>query len=272
MAVLALLAALAVAEPVVLVACAPGYPGNTAEAQPAMDALASALASGAGLPPGSISAVYHESESAGLERLARPDAALAMVTLPFYLQHAAALKLQARLDAVQKGGKQGEVWSLVAKKGRVTSPASLEGWQLASVAGYSPGFVKGAALAGWGRVPAGAQVVQSGQVLSQLRKAAAGENVAVLLDGPQSEALGTLPFAAELEVVARSAPLPSGILATVGKQPGAARWQKIDRALRALRDAEGGAAALDGIRMQAFVPLDEAALAKAKKDFAAAGR
>ena len=34
----------------VLVTCAPGFPGTTAEAQPAMDALAAALARAAALP------------------------------------------------------------------------------------------------------------------------------------------------------------------------------------------------------------------------------
>jgi len=260
------------AEPVAFVICAPGYPGSTAEAQPAMDAFAAALAARAGWPAGSIVGAYFESGKAGAERLAKPDAAVAMLSLPFFLQEAGHAKLQPRLGAVQAGAGATEVWSLVAKKGRVTSPASLADWKLVSLAGYAPAFVRGTALGAWGKLPASVEVVQSSQVLSWLRKAAAGENVAVLLDGVQGKALATLPFASDLEVVVRSAPVPSGVVATVGKRLPADRWAALDKALRSLRESPDGAAALEGIRLESFVPLDEAAFAAARKSYGAADR
>jgi len=273
MTALALAAAITLgADPMVLVAVAPGYPGSTAEAQPAMDALAAALAEGARLPSGSIAASYYEAGEPGLERLSKPDAGLALVTLPFFLQHAAALKLQARLTAVPKGAQPSEVWTLVAKKGRVASPASLEGWQILSVAGYAPGFVRGAALGAWGRLPASAKVVQSGQVLSAMRKAVAGENVAVLLDGAQTAALATLPFAGDLEAVARSGPLPSSVVATVGRKVAPERWRALERAFQGMRATPAGAAALDGVRTEGFVPVDAKTLDAARKAFAAVAR
>lgn len=262
--------ALAAAEPMVFVAVAPGYPGTTAEAQPSMDAFAAALAARAGLPAGSLGAAYFEKDAPGADRLRKPDAAFGMVSLPFFLKEGDALQLQPRLAASQKGTGALEVWALVAKKGRVTGPASLDGWQVSSIAGYAPAFVTGTALAAWGRMPASVQVVQSNQVLSALRKAAAGENVAVLLDGGQAAALSTLPFASELEVVARSAPLPTGVVVTVGKRMPADRWKALEKGLRALGDAPPGAAALEAIRLQGFVPLDPATLAAARKAHATA--
>jgi hypothetical protein len=268
-----MIAALAVAaDPVAFVAVAPGYPGTTAEAQASMDGFASALAAAAGLPPGSVVASYHEKDKAGVERLQKPDAAFGMVALPFYLQQADALQLEPRLAAVQKGGSATETWALVAKKGRVTGPASLDGWQVNSIAGYAPVFVTGTALAGWGRMPASVKVVQSGQVLSALRKAAAGENLAVLLDGSQAAALPGLPFAADLEVVARSAPLPTGVIVTVGKRLSPDRWKALEQGLRQLASRPEGAAALEAIRLQGFVPLDAASLAAARKAYGAASR
>jgi hypothetical protein len=258
------------AEPVAFVAVAPGYPGSTAEAQPSMDAFAAALAASAGVPAGSLVASYQEAAKGGLERLSRPDAALGMVALPFFLANAEALKLQPRLAAVQKDGQATEVWTLVAKKGSLPSPAALAGWQVSSIAGYAPAFVKGTALAGWGKVPEGVQVVQTSQVLSALRKAAAGEKVAVLLDGSQAAALPSLPFAADLEVVARSSPLPSGVVVTVGNRLSPDRWKALEKGLRALSGTPGGAAALEGIRLKGFVPLDEPAIAAARASFAAA--
>lgn len=269
---LAISALLLAAEPVAFVAVAPGYPGSTAEAQAAMDAFARALAAQAGLPAGSITASYFERDQAGAERLQKPDAAFGMVSFPFFLEHADALKLEARLAASQKGTGPTETWALVAKKGRVTGPASLDGWQVNSIAGYAPAFVTGTALSAWGRMPATVKVVQSSQVLSGLRKAVAGENVAVLLDGTQAAALPSLPFAGELEVVARSRPLPAGVVVTVGKRLSPDRWKALEKALRDLPGNPEGAAALAGIRLQGFAPIDPADVAAARRDHGAAAR
>jgi hypothetical protein len=252
------------ADPITLVACAPGYPGSSAEAEPAMKAFAGAVEAAAGWPAGSLSAVYASTESAGLARLRARDAALAIVPLPFLVQHGDALALSPRLEVEQRGVGLTETWSLVAKKGRVRAPADLASFTVMSTAGYAPGFVR-AAPGAWGRVPDAAKVAFTPQVLSALRRASAGEDVAVLLDGPQSASLPTLPFAAELEVVARSEPLPSMLLCTVGDRLPAKRWTALSRALERLPSTRDGAAALEGLRMVRFVPVDAAALAAAQR-------
>jgi hypothetical protein len=256
----------------VLVVCSPGSPGTTAEAQPTMDAFAAALSAKAGLPAGALGAVYDEAEDAGVARLREKDAALSLVSLPFYLKHEKELALHARLQAEPKGRPAAERWALVAKKGRVSSPAALEGFTLASVAGFAPAFVRGPALGGWGRLPDGVRIVQSGAVLSSLRRAAAGQPMAVLLDGAQETALSSLPFASELEVVARSPPLPNGVVATVGARLSAKGWSAIETALRTLPSESGGATAMDAIQVTRFAPIDEKALAAARKAYAEASR
>jgi hypothetical protein len=247
-----------------LVACAPGYPGTTAEAQPHLDALAAALVRLAGWPDGALQATYLPGEQAGLARLAQADAALALVPLPFLLQHGSSLGLTARLQvATAEVGTQ-ERWSLVARKGRLASGADLAGLGVSSIAGYAPAFVRGAAGPAF-QVPASARVVFSVQVLSALRKAASSGEVAVLLDGAQARALPTLPFAGELEVVASSPPVPTALLATVGRRLPEARWRELERALLSLADDPRGAAALAGIRMVRFSPIDATALAAARR-------
>ncbi len=261
------------AEPrTTIVFCSPGSPGTTEEAQGAMDAFAAATAGKAGLPAAALGATYAASEDAGIARLRAPDAALAIVSLPFLLKHEKALALRAELQAVVQGGAASEHWSLVARKGRVTSPAALDGFTLVSSAGFAPGFVRGAALGGWGKLPASVKIVQSAAVLSALRRAAAGEAVAVLLDGAQSAALPTLQFAADLEVVARSPELPSGVVAAVGRRLPAARRAKLGAALRALPSDPAGAEALAGIRLSGFAPLDPKPLAAARRAHAEASR
>lgn len=245
---------------VTLVVCAPGYPGTTAEAQPDLDALGTAVERSAGWGPATFAAVYLPDEREGVARLGEREAAAALVPVPFYVKHGAALGLAPRLAVAGAGGEATEVWTLVARRGRVGSPAALAGFTLVSGAGYAPAFVR-AALAGWGRLPADARIVQSSQVLSALRRASAGEDVAVLLDGAQAAALPSLPFAGELEAVARSAPLPSGLVVRVGDRLPPARWRALEGALEALPSSPEGAAALEALRIARFVPLDQGALA-----------
>ena len=180
--------------PTALVAVAPGYPGTTAEAQGAMDTFASALARAAHWPDGSVTAVYYPGEADGLARLTKPDAAVALVPLPFYLAHREDLGFKARLAVQMTSVGLSERWTLVAKKGRVKSPADLASMTVSSIAGYAPNFVRGA-LGAWGRIPDATKIETSTQVLSSLRKAATGPDVAVLLDGSQAASLDSLPFA-----------------------------------------------------------------------------
>ncbi len=250
-----------------LVFCAPGSPGSTAEAQPTMDALAAALTAKARLPATALGAVYEDAEDSGVARLRAKDAAIAVVSLPFYLKRGQDLALRARLQVVPQGRGEMERWALVAKRGRVPDATALDGFTISSVAGFAPGFVRGPALGGWGKIPAGARIVQSGAVLSALRRAVAGEPVAVLLDGAQEEALASLPFASELEVVAHSPLLPAAVVAAVDARLSAKAWSAIEGALQAMPSDPQGAAALDGIRTTRFVAVDEKALAAARKAY-----
>ncbi len=265
-------AALAAPPPATLVFCAPGSPGTTEEAQGAMDAFAAAAAARAGLPAGALAATYAATEEAGVARLKAKDATVAFVSVPFFLKHEKSLALRAELQAVMQEGASMERWSLVAKKGRVSSPAALDGFTVMSSAGFAPAFVRGTVLGSWGKLPASLKIVQSATVLSALRCAAAGEPVAVLLDGAQGAALPGLPFAADLEVVARSPELPVGLVAVVDRRLPAPRWEKLSAALRGLADDRAGGEALAGIRMTRFVPLDAKALADARKAYAEGAR
>jgi hypothetical protein len=232
----------AAAAPRLLVVCAPGYPGSTAEAQPAMDALAGAVGAAAGWKPGELAGVYFASESAGLARLAAPAATLALVPLNFFLEHRESLELVPLSQAIQQGGETAEPWSLVAGKGLVTGPASLAGFELISLAGNTPRFVRGPALAAWGALPADLKIVFSGALLSGLRRAAAGEKVALLLDRGQTAALATLPSAPQLEIVTRSPPLPVSVLCALGDLPAGSAAEGVRRerspTWRALQQAQ----------------------------------
>ncbi len=235
-----------------LVFCAPGYPGVAADAQPYVDQFAAAAVAAAGWPPGSLSAVYDPTEKGGLEKLGTPDAALAFVPYPFYVEHAAQLHLVplAQADVTDVGTKQR--WTLVAKSGGVADGPSLAGYTIVSVAGYAPEFVVHSALAVW-QVPAGVRVEPVGQILSALRKVAAGEKTVALLDQTQAAALPTLPFAKDLKAVAQSPDLPVAIIAVVGNRLPAARAKAFQAGLIKLGHDSASADTLASLKLKGFV-------------------
>jgi hypothetical protein len=220
-----------------------------------MDAFAAALSK----TVGPVRAVYHETEEGGLAAI-RKDAALAVVPLPFFVKRAKELDLVPILAAAPVETGATETWTLVAKGGKVGAPSDLAGWEIFSIAGYSPGFVREVALEGFGPLPSDLKVAPSGLVLSALRRAAQGGNVAVLLDGAQGAALSGLPFAKDLAVVHRSKPLPVSVVARVGSTASPARIEALARALRGV-DAE----ILAALRLSGFVDPDAAALDAARK-------
>jgi hypothetical protein len=144
-----------------------------------------------------------------------------------------------------------ERWSLVAKAG-VSSPDSLAGYTLLSVAGYAPDFVRHSALAAW-PLPADVKIESTGQLLSALRRVAAGEHVVALLDQTQSAALATLPFAAQLKTVAQSAPLPVAVLAAVDARLPAARAKALQEGLLKMGLDAANADTLSQVHLQGFV-------------------
>jgi hypothetical protein len=235
-----------------LVFCAPGYPGAPGDAQPFVDQFARAVVAAAGWPAGSLAAVYDPTEEGGLAKLGSADAVLAFVPYPFFIEHAARLHLTplAQADVVGIGAR--ERWTLVAKTGHVTGPASMAGYTILSVAGYAPDFVRHSALEAW-VLPPDVKIESTGQILSALRRVAAGEQVAALLDQTQAAAFPTLPFASDLKAVMQSPPLPVAIVAVVGSRLPAARAQALQAGLLKMGRGAGDADMLGSLRLQGFV-------------------
>lgn len=235
-----------------LVFCAPGYPGTSADAQPLVGDFAKTLAAAAGWPAGSLTAVYDASEQGDLQRLAAPEAALAFVPYPFFVQHGTALHMVPLAQAdVPPGGVQ-QRWTLVMKSGRPAPPAGLAGMTLISTAGYAQDFVRDM-LRGLGPLPAGMTITATGQVLSALRRAATGEPVAVLLDQQQAAAMSSLPFASALQAVATSAAVPVALIVVVEGRIPKNRADALQQALLHLSAKPEGAAALNRLQLKGFV-------------------
>jgi hypothetical protein len=187
-----------------------------------------------------------------LAKLGSPDAALAFVPFPFYVEHAAQLHLAPLVQADMVDTGPEERWTLVAKTGRVTGAASLGGYTILSVAGYAPEFVRHSALEGWA-LPADVKIESTGQILSALRRVASGEKVAALLDQTQAAALPTLPFAKDLQSVRQSSPLPVALIAVVDSRLPADRAHALQVGLLKMGHAAGSAETLGPLRLKGFV-------------------
>ena len=250
-----------------LVVCAPGYPGSTAEAQPAMDAFARALTA---FGP-ELSAVYFEREDGGVAALKADDSDFAMLTLPFFLEHRVDLGLKPLAQAIPEGNGSKQSWTLVAAAGRIGAPQDLEGWKIISIAGHSESFVRSVVFDGWGPSPKDLDIVFSSRVLTALRKAAKGEKVAVLLDGPQAESINRLPFGKELEILRTASELPVSLVCSVGGRLNDAAEKAFTEALFAMGTDEASREALAGVRIERFVPVDRRALDGAIEAFERVG-
>ena len=263
---------LPVPSPHHLVACAPGYPGTTQQAQPTMDAFAAMVGAVAGWPQDRLTAEYQQTESGGVERLAETASTLGLVPLPFFLKHEERLGFDPIAQVVQRNGSASEIWSLTARAGRVSGPADLKGWELAGIPAYAPAFVRGPVLGGWGRLPDSTRITFSRRVLAALRRASAGEPIAVLLDSSQAAALASLPSAERLEVVATSPPLPAAFLVTVGARVSSDDAARLLDGVLRVHTVDRFAEVLDTLRLVRFEELDNEALQHARDAYRAAAR
>jgi len=235
-----------------LVFCAPGYPGGAGDAQPLIDQFTNAAVAISGWPAGSLAAVYEPTEEGGLAKLGSADAVLAFVPYPFFVEHAAQLHLTPLVQADVADVGPLQRWTLVAKSGHVTGPTSMPGYTILSVAGYAPNFVRQFALEGWA-LPSDVKIESTGQILSALRRVAAGERVAVLLDQTQAAALPSLPFASELKVVTQSPELPVAIIAVVDSRVTEGRARALQAGLLKMGRVSGSADSLAPLRLHGFV-------------------
>ncbi len=251
-----------IAAPTVAV-CAPGYPSSTEEAQPVMDDFARALTAAAG-SSSELAAAYHPTLDGGLALLDRESTTLAIVPLPFYLRYRSRFGLEAELEVVASVADR-ETWSLVARRGAITGPRSLSGFRLEAIAGYAPAFVRRVALEAWGEIPDDVEIGFSSRVLSALRKTARGDNLAVLLDTGQAEALVRLPFADDLEVVARSAPMVGTVLCRVAGRQGGPDETSLRKGLLKFGETDEGRALLKTMRLSGFRELDREALGRLER-------
>jgi hypothetical protein len=128
----------------------------------------------------------------------------------------------------------------------------LAGYTILSVAGYAPDFVRRSALGSWA-LPADVKIEATGQILSALRRVAAGEPVVALLDQTQAAAIASLPLASELQTVMQSPELPVAIVAVIDTRVAAGRARTLQAGLLKMGHGSGSAESLEALHLRGFV-------------------
>lgn len=259
-----------VADPIHLVAWAPGYPGSTAQAQPTMDEFARLLAVAAGWDADQVTAEYQETEDGGFTRLSDAGTQLALVPLGLFFKYEEQLGLRPIAQVVGPEGEAGEIWCLVAPSGRIDSPDDLAGWTVLGIPAYSEAFVRGSLLGGWGALPADVNVEFTRRVLGGVRRAGNGENVAVLLNSAQTAALASLPNSEALEIVATSDRVLMGLVVSVGARLPDPTEDALLGGLMRIHESAAFAEVLSTVRVKRFDPVDQEALSTSREAFDAA--
>lgn len=236
-----------VQEDRLLVVCAPGHPGTADQAMPTLETFTALLSHRTGH---AWAPVFCDGPDDGVRLLGRPGVRAALVTLPFLAEFGRSLGLDPLARPVAVQGDPAP-WVLVAGKGKLTKPSGLAGWEVTSRSGYAKRFVTALLAEGFGPLPADIRVTYTSRALGALRRAAAGENVAVLLDGEEAVALQGLPFADRLDVVVRSKPLPLSLFAVVGSRT-ASEMDRWVEALVRMGEEAAGRAVLQEMRIARF--------------------
>lgn len=192
----------------------PGFPGTSAQAQPYIEKMLRHLEGRLGWPAGSMTGRYLPDGVQGAKELESAAPGLALVDPSVYAGRHAALGMKV-IAKVEVGGRGEEVYSVVVRKGGPASLGDLKGKAVAGAVVHDPKYVANVIMGG--ALAAGdLRCVPEKRPLKALRDVARGAVDAAVVDRSVIEHLAELDFAAELEVLHASKPVPAPAVVVMG--------------------------------------------------------
>jgi hypothetical protein len=243
---------------------APNAAGSPEQAVETMTSFSRYLEKVAGWDADSTRVDYRNTVESGEEQLEQDAPGFLVVPMPIWLRHHEEQGWTPLLTLVTDSA-DAQRYTLYGPPG--SSLASMEGAPIRGDSAYDPAFVRGLVLDG---EELRYELEPTARPLSAVRKAAKGEEVLVLLDESQRQALDSLPSGVELSLLAESPWMPAGVLVAT---PGAA--VKDIEALKAGLARGPGDDAEDGellktMKIQRFDPVHEDELAPLGRSYASA--
>ncbi len=245
-------------SPMTVLICYPGGSARSQDAQSATDTMLRVVEEGGDWTPGSMTSLFTTEIKECETHLDEEKPQFAITTLGTFLAYREKLDLIPLVQPVINGSSS-EKYRIVVRKGTFTSIEELKGKTLGGSFVEETVFLKRVILQG--KVdPASFFILKgSGRALRSLRALVKGDLDAVMVNSQQYRALGSLPFASELEVAFTSEEVPLVGLVANGKRTTADERNRFLKALGKMCEHREGRQLCELFGIERFVPADEQA-------------
>ncbi len=249
----------ALCEPSPVVVCYPGGPVSEDDANKAMAAMLGVVEKVGGWPAQSFSSAFSSDVEGCKSLLMQKKPTFAITSLGIFLDQRQSLHLEPVVQPKMRGSST-EQFHLVAIKGRFNALEEIKGKQVGGTVFEEAEFIRRIVFAGQLNPETDFALKPSKQAIRALRSLDKGELDAVLLNGQQFAALGSLPLTHEFDSVFTSTPIPlMGLVANKETSTPEER-NRFAKALSDMCNEAEGKKLCDLFAIDAFVPASQAAI------------
>lgn len=241
--------------PITVLICYPGGKVNSQEAKSVTDSMLQILEESGGWPRGTISSQFTSESEDCRKYLTEKKPQFAITSLGIFLEHRADLNLLP-LVQLRIQGSSTDTYRILVRQGAFTSIEELKGKILGGSLLQDPTFLKRIIFQGSVDPASYFTLQNSRRVLRSLRDLSMGKLDAVMVNDQQYQALGSLPFADQLQVVFTSKAVPLLGVAANGNSTSADDRRRFSQALYNICSRQNGKQLCELFGLEAFVPAD----------------
>ncbi len=241
------------------------YPGGSARAQDAestTDVMLRVVEEIGDWPKGSMTSLFTTKINECEKHLDEQEPQFAITTLGTFLAYREKLNLVPLVQPVINGSSS-EKYRIMVRKGTFNSVESLEGKTVGGALVGEPVFFKRVIFKGKVDPETFFTLKSSRRVLSSLRALVKGDLDAVVVNSQQYRALGSLPFASELEVAFTSEEVPLVGVVANGQKTTPDERTRFSQALSKICTHQEGKQLCELFGVGTFIPADTKAFQKA---------
>ena len=243
------------ADPAPIVVCYPGGPVSEAEANSAMGAMLRVVERVGEWPANTFTSYFTAQVDECRNLLDTKQPPFAITSLGLFLEQRQSHHLLPIVQPRMKGSTS-ERYRVMVQKDKYTDLDSLKGKTMGGTVFEEPDFLKKIVFAGNPDPATFFKLQPSRQAIRALRSLDKGELDAVLLNGQQFAALGSLPLKTPLAAVFTSEDIPlMGLVANSQKSKPEER-QRLAKALQGMCTDADGKKLCDLFGIEAFIPAD----------------
>ena len=235
--------------------CYPGGSARSQDAESTTDIMLRVVEEIGKWSPGSMTSLFTTKIKECEKHLDEQKPQFAITTLGNFLSHREKLNLVPLTQPVIHGSSS-EKYRIVVRKGTFTSIEKLEGKTMGGVLVDEPVFFKRVILKGKVNPETFFILKSSRRVLRSLRALVKGTLDAVVVNSQQYRALGSLPFADELEIAFTSEEVPLVGVVANGQKTTPGERTRFTQALSKICTHREGKQLCELFGVETFIPAD----------------